>query len=51
MGKALLLIWIGLGQTQTMSMTVMGSMAECQAAKAALADHKTRLNSAVCIEY
>lgn len=52
MTKAILLIWLGFGQTQTMSMTVMDSLIECEAAKAAMYDSKKAPNKRIhCIPY
>lgn len=50
MTKAILLIWIGLGYSETMSMTVVDSMAECRAAAEALKTYNGRLK-ARCIPY
>jgi hypothetical protein len=52
--KALLVVWIGLGNTQSVTVTVMDSLAECEAAIAALeaAPKWSRLaDDAMCVPY
>jgi hypothetical protein len=50
MMKAILLIWIGYGNTQVLSTDRFETMEECHAAAAALAQHDQRL-AAKCIPY
>lgn len=48
--SAILLIWIGLGSSQTMAVDHFKTMDECHAAAAALRSHDRRLK-ARCIPY
>lgn len=50
MTKVILLIWIGIIQSQTMATETFETMAECEAVAAALLQHDWRLQSS-CIEY
>lgn len=50
--KALLLIWIGIGYGENQSLTKFDSLAECEAAKAAILAHDAAPNRGVhCIPY
>jgi hypothetical protein len=42
--KALLVVWIGLGNTQVLDITPFETMAECTAAQDELQDYSTRLD-------
>jgi hypothetical protein len=50
MTKAILLIWIGVLQQQTLGIDHFNSMAECQAAADALRSHDHRLTG-ICLPY
>lgn len=52
MTKALLVIWIGFGYAENQSLTVVDSMEECLAARAAIiASEKAPDHGVHCIEY
>ena len=54
MMKALLVIWIGLAQSQTLSITVFDTVAECEAALTALGGYSGHLGadrSNKCVPY
>lgn len=53
MTKAILFIWLGVAQQQTMSMTTFDSLAECNAAKKVIQEYwdNRRLRNIKCLEY
>lgn len=50
MTKAVLIIWIGIGQSQVLDITPFDSIAECEAARSAIEVHHKRLDG-VCVPY